>query len=305
MNDNKNIKRKNKPNIQTYKQHTETNKKQLHTDKIKNPSTKSVPVRIKVRKVQKDEINQSEPKAIDESKEIETEQESENSTFFYKMFKPFEQETETEDELLHTDELKNLSENNPSDSKETDEPKKVETEQKSEENKNQNSQYQTPIVKYQPQYQPNQQYPPHYESYQPYQQYQPQNQPNQQYYQNIGSSQMQREPGFGKSIACLILGIIAVAALVFACFTMNNPDRMFPNSPLLYNMVDKDTTTTKISIAAIISIACSIIGLVQAYNAYKDGYTGYMYKVGRIMAIVCLILTIWMIPAFISNISSL
>lgn len=157
MSNNENIKRKNTSNTQPHKQHTKTDDKQLHTDKIKNQTAKSVPVRIKVKKAQKEEISPSEnilsePKVIDESKEIET-----------------------ENQLLHTDKLKNLSGNNSSAQQETVEPQEIETEQESTENENQNAQYQPPIVKYQPQYQPNQQYPPRYEPYQPYQQYQPYN----------------------------------------------------------------------------------------------------------------------------------
>ena len=169
-------------------------------DEIKNPSEKNVPVRIKckVKKVQKDEASQS----LNSQSNLE------------EADKP--KEIETEDELLHTNELKNLLKNNSSKQKETDEEKKIQTEDNfsyidETENQTENtlsesketyiqSEPETVITdvlipqiqqnqtyqQYPPQYQQNQpyqQYPPQYQQNQPYQQYPPQYQQNQPYQQ--------------------------------------------------------------------------------------------------------------------------
>lgn len=83
MNDNEKIKRENTSDTKPYKQQSHI---QQSTNKIKNPSSKSVPVRLKckVKTTHKDETSQSENsslnlKEIDETKEIKTEQKPTNS----------------------------------------------------------------------------------------------------------------------------------------------------------------------------------------------------------------------------------
>ncbi|MGN1457573.1 MAG: hypothetical protein ACI4XP_06430 [Acutalibacteraceae bacterium] len=142
MNDNENIKRKNTSGTQPYKQHTKTDDKQLHTDKIKNQATKSVPVRLKVKKVHKDEVSQSEnipsdSKVIDESKDIKPEHKSTDTENKNSQYQPPVQQTPPQNQ---------------------------------------------PYQSYSPQYQSNQQYqqyPPQYQQNQPYQQYPQQYQQNQ------------------------------------------------------------------------------------------------------------------------------
>ena len=142
MNDNENIKRKNTPNKQPYKQNNKTDNKQLHTDKIKSQAVKSVPVSLKVRKVHKDEIRQpqnisSDEKVIDESKDIKTEQKSTDTENKNSQYQPPVQQIPPQNQ---------------------------------------------PYQSYPPQYQSNQQYqqyPPQYQQNQPYQQYPQQYQQNQ------------------------------------------------------------------------------------------------------------------------------
>lgn len=123
-------------------------------------------------------------------------------------------ETETEDELLHIDEINQITKSVPvrrkckvkrihtdktskSESKETVGLKEIETEQKSTESENQNSQYQPVSPQYllsEQQNQQYQQYPPQYQQNQPYQQYPPQYQQNQQYQQYPPQYQQYPQP---------------------------------------------------------------------------------------------------------------
>lgn len=130
--------------------------------------------------------------------------------------KQSEQYTEPDYDLLHTDEIIQVV-NSLSDSKETDKPKEIETEKKSEESENQNAQYQTPIQQYPPQYRQNsyQQYPPQYQQ-NPYQQYPPQYQQNQPYFsqrlycQRCGQNHMTIQTSTKKEISPLSVILIII-----------------------------------------------------------------------------------------------
>ncbi|MGN1458362.1 MAG: zinc-ribbon domain-containing protein [Acutalibacteraceae bacterium] len=127
--------------------------------------------------------------------------------------------------------------------------------------------------------------------------------PNTQIGNNIIIQQL-HPPGFGKAVGSIILGLTSLIAFIFALWTLFNPDKLYPDNPY-YNDVNAQTTFTKMIIAVIVSVICSIIGIVLSVGAKKMGYTGSMHTAGRVFSIISLVAVILVTCYIIFAISSI